>query len=68
MKIIGFSFSKLSVERNETKQEKININQDIDIKDVIKEKIPISKDEVLKIEKEISLSKESINKLIERML
>ncbi len=49
MKIIGFSLSKISADKKEKFQEKIQINQDIDIKDVIKEKIPISEDEILRI-------------------
>jgi hypothetical protein len=49
MKIIGFSLSKISVERKEKLEGKLEIKQDIDIKEVEKDKIPISNEEVFKI-------------------
>ena len=49
MQIIGFNLSKILVERKEKYSGKLEISQNIDIKEVIKEKIPISKDEVLKV-------------------
>jgi hypothetical protein len=50
MKIIGFDLSKILVQKKESAQGKIEVNQNIDIKDIKKDKIPISDDEVLKIE------------------
>jgi len=49
MRIIGFNLTKISVERKEQIQGKLNINQNIDIRDIKKEKIPISESETLKI-------------------
>ena len=49
MRIIGFSLTKILVERQEKPNEKIQINQNINIKDIIEEKIPITKDKALKI-------------------
>ena len=49
MRIIGFNLSKISAERKEKKVEKIQLSQNINIKDVIKEKIPISESEALSI-------------------
>jgi len=49
MRIIGFSLTKILVERQEKPNEKIQINQNINIKDITEEKIPITKDKALKI-------------------
>jgi len=49
MRIIGFNLTKISIERKEKIQGQIQINQNIDIKDVKTEKIPISDSEALKI-------------------
>jgi hypothetical protein len=48
MQIIGFSLSKILIQRKEKFQGKLEISQNIDIKEVEKEKIPISKDEAVK--------------------
>ncbi|MEK6859488.1 MAG: hypothetical protein AABX54_01605 [Nanoarchaeota archaeon] len=47
MKIIGFNLSKILCEKQEKAQGKIQINQNINIKDIKKEKIPISDNEIL---------------------
>jgi len=49
MKIIGFNLSKILVQRSERKDQKVEISQNIDIKDIFKEKIPISESEALKL-------------------
>jgi hypothetical protein len=49
MRIIGFNLSKIMVEKKVKLPEKLQINQNIDIKEVEKEKIPISNNEVLNI-------------------
>jgi hypothetical protein len=49
MRIIGFNLLKTSVERKEKPIPRPKITQNVDIKDVTKEKIPISDQEVLKI-------------------
>jgi hypothetical protein len=49
MRIIGFNLTKIAIERKEEIQGQLNINQNIDIKDVKKEKVPISEDEAIKI-------------------
>lgn len=49
MRIIGFNLIKISIERKDQIEKELKISQNIDIKDIIKEKIPISNDEALKI-------------------
>ena len=49
MQIIGFNLTKISIERKEQLTGNLKINQSIDIKDVVKEKVPISQDEALKM-------------------
>lgn len=49
MKIIGFNLTKILIEKKEKKPEKLEINQNIDIKDIKKESIHITDEEVLKI-------------------
>lgn len=49
MKIIGFNLTKILIEKKEKKPEKLEINQNIDIKNIIKETIHIGDEEVLKI-------------------
>jgi hypothetical protein len=49
MRIIGFNLSRILVERKEKLEGKLEIKQNIDIKDVEKDKIPISKEEVFKV-------------------
>lgn len=49
MRIIGFNLTKISIQRKEDIQGQLKINQNIDIKGVKQESIPISKDEALKI-------------------
>ncbi|VVB78671.1 Uncharacterised protein [uncultured archaeon] len=49
MRIIGFNLSKIVAEKKEKSVEKVQINQNINIKDVIKEKIPISQGEALSV-------------------
>lgn len=49
MKIIGFNLSKILAEKKEKTEGKIQINQNINIKEVIKDKIPISQNEILSV-------------------
>lgn len=49
MQIIGFNLTKISIERKEKIIGNLQINQSIDIKDIVKEKIPISEEEALKM-------------------
>ena len=50
MQLIGFNLGKILVERKEQTQGKLEISQNIDIKDISKEKISISKDDALKVQ------------------
>lgn len=49
MQIIGFNLTKILIEKKEKLIKNLQINQSIDIKEVIKEIVPISKDEALKM-------------------
>lgn len=49
MRIIGFNLTKILVQKKETTKDKLQVNQNIDIKDVSEEKIPITDDKALKI-------------------
>ena len=49
MQIIGFNFTKIIVQREDVPHGKLTINQNINIKDVKKEKVTISDIESLKI-------------------
>jgi hypothetical protein len=49
MKIIGFNLTKISIQRKEKFDSKLEIKQNINIDDITKDKINISKDEILKI-------------------
>ena len=49
MRIIGFNLLKTSIERKEKLEEKPKITQNIDINNVVKEKILIGDEEALKI-------------------
>lgn len=49
MQIIGFNLTKILVEREEKKEGKLEVKQNIDISDVSKEKIPFSEGEAVKI-------------------
>lgn len=49
MRIIGFNLTKISIERKEQIEKELKISQNIDIKEITKEKIPISNDEALKV-------------------
>jgi len=49
MKIIGFNLTNISVERKEKIEGKLEIKQNINIDDISKDKINISKEEILKI-------------------
>ncbi len=50
MKIIGFNLSKISIERKEKLTGKLEIKQNINIDNLLKEKIAISKEEALRID------------------
>lgn len=49
MQIIGFNLIKISAERKEKQQGKLEIKQNINIDDISEDKINISKEEVIKI-------------------
>jgi hypothetical protein len=49
MQIIGFNLTKILIEKKENIPANMQINQNIDIKEVVKENIPISMDEALKM-------------------
>jgi len=50
MKIVGFGFTKILVQRKEKLGANLKITQNININEVITEKIPISKEEAIKVE------------------
>ena len=50
MKIIGFNLTKILVEKEESQKANVSINQNINIKDISKEKISITDEEVIKIQ------------------
>jgi|APSaa5957512622_1039677.scaffolds.fasta_scaffold145964_2 hypothetical protein len=56
MRIIGFNLTKISVQRDEAQKKQSQINQDINIKDVKEEDIPISKDKAIKITFNLTIS------------
>jgi len=47
MKIIGFNLTKISIERKEKPEKELKVTQNINIVDITKEKLTISKDEPL---------------------
>lgn len=49
MRILGFNLTKISIERKEKMQEKVNIKSNIEIKDLEKDSIDLTKQEILKI-------------------
>lgn len=49
MKIVGFNLTKISIEKGEKIPEKVQVNQNIDISNLSKEKIVISDEEILKL-------------------
>lgn len=49
MKIIAFNLTKILTQRKEKIEGKIEVNQNIDIKDIQKDSIPITDDEALNI-------------------
>ena len=56
MRIIGFNLTKVLAEKQEKQQESIKIDQNINIKDIIKEKIPISDDDILKVKFNLTIN------------
>ena len=49
MQIIGFNLTKISVERKEKTEGKLEVKQNINIDDISKDKINISEKEILKL-------------------
>ncbi len=49
MRIIGFNLTKILAEKQEKAKEKVQIDQNINIRDISEEKIPISDEKALKI-------------------
>ena len=56
MRIIGFNLTKVSVERQEKLDGKLEIKQNINVDNIETQKIEISKDEALKIEFTFSIA------------
>ena len=56
MRIIGFNLSKVSIERKEKLEGKLEIKQNINIDEISKEKINIAKEEALKFEFTFSIN------------
>jgi len=56
MKIIGFNLSKISGHRMKPMEESVQIAQNIDIKDVEKEKIPISANDIINLKFNFSIT------------
>jgi hypothetical protein len=56
MRIIGFNLTKISVERQEKLEGKLEIKQNINVDNIIKEKIEIAKEEAVKIEFTFSIN------------
>ena len=49
MQVIGFNLTKVSIEREEKPEGKLEIKQNIHIDDLAIEKVPISKDEAIRL-------------------
>ena len=49
MQVIGFNLTKISVNREEKLEGKVEIKQNIDISNISKDKVSISQDDILKI-------------------
>ena len=49
MKIIGFNLTKISIERKEKPEKELKVTQNINLIDITKEKLTISKEEPLNI-------------------
>ncbi|MAG02755.1 hypothetical protein CMI42_05440 [Candidatus Pacearchaeota archaeon] len=49
MRIIGFNLTKILVEKKDEQPKGIKVNQKIDIRDLKKEEIPITKSEIIKL-------------------
>ncbi len=50
MKIIGFNLTKVLSEKKENFPQKVEINQNIDIKNISQDSIPLTKEPILKID------------------
>ncbi len=63
MRIIGFNLSKISIQRKEILEDNLHATQNIDIKDIISLKLPVSEEDALKItfNFKIEYSKEAAN-------
>ena len=55
MKVVGFNLTKVSIERKEINMSAEKVDQKINITDVSKQSVEFSKDELLKINFELSL-------------
>ncbi|MEK6873128.1 MAG: hypothetical protein AABW90_03920 [Nanoarchaeota archaeon] len=56
MRIIGFNLTKILVEKQEKFGEKLQVNQNINIKNITEEKIPITDNKALKIAFNLSVT------------
>ena len=50
MQIIGFNLTKISAERKEKQEGKLEVKQNIDIESITKDKISISDSDILKLD------------------
>jgi len=60
MKLVGFNLFKISIERKEKIEGELKIDQNIDIKDVATDNIPIADKEALKIKFKFSTNPDVI--------
>ena len=56
MRIIGFNLTKILAQRQDEDKRGVQVNQDINIKDVKEEEIPISKDKALSIKFNLTIT------------
>lgn len=55
MKIVGFNLSKILVQREEKLEGKLEVTQNINIKDLVEEDLPISSEKALKLKFNFSI-------------
>ena len=56
MRIIAFNLTKILVQKEEKTKDRIQVNQNINIEDIIEEKIPITDNKALKITFNLSIN------------
>jgi len=65
MRIIGFNLTKILGEKPEKFSAELQINQNIDLKNVTKESIPITKEEMIKLQFSLSINYTNDNGKVE---